>query len=265
MNKVKVSEIFRSFQGEGKYTGYPAIFVRFFGCNLRCNFGGTTEPQKIDQLKDFQVPERGCDSGYAWQSEYEHLTLKLSISEIVSEIIKLIPVGVTPHNMVLVFTGGEPMLQQTAIDDICSELVDRNVKFFTNIIETNGTVPLTTSFSMMVDEQPFHFSISPKLRSITNEPKGINIQVIESIVNDSRHDYILKFVLDNSEESWKELQNVLELLRYSTLVGRVWIMPMGGTAEQQSDIESVVLKAIQKGYKVSLRTHCYVFKNKIGS
>lgn len=35
---LKVDEIFRSIQGEGRMTGVPMTFVRLFGCNLSCNF-----------------------------------------------------------------------------------------------------------------------------------------------------------------------------------------------------------------------------------
>ena len=34
----KINEIFYSLQGEGYYTGTPAIFIRFSGCNLKCSF-----------------------------------------------------------------------------------------------------------------------------------------------------------------------------------------------------------------------------------
>lgn len=34
----KVNEIFYSIQGEGYFTGTPAVFVRFSGCNLKCFF-----------------------------------------------------------------------------------------------------------------------------------------------------------------------------------------------------------------------------------
>ena len=37
----KINEIFYSLQGEGFHVGTPAVFVRFSGCNLKCEFCDT--------------------------------------------------------------------------------------------------------------------------------------------------------------------------------------------------------------------------------
>lgn len=58
---MRVNEIFYSIQGEGRYTGTPAIFIRLAGCNLRCDFCDTehqpyqdlTEEEIMRQIADF--------------------------------------------------------------------------------------------------------------------------------------------------------------------------------------------------------------------
>jgi len=43
----KINEIFYTLQGEGHHTGYPSVFIRFSGCNLRCPFCDTDHEDGI--------------------------------------------------------------------------------------------------------------------------------------------------------------------------------------------------------------------------
>lgn len=43
----KINEIFYSLQGEGHHTGYPSVFIRFSGCNLKCPFCDTRHEEGI--------------------------------------------------------------------------------------------------------------------------------------------------------------------------------------------------------------------------
>lgn len=99
---MKVNEIFYSLQGEGFFTGTPAVFIRFSGCNLSCPFCDT------DHVAGKQLTE-----------EY-----------IVREVIR------HPASHVVV-TGGEPGLQLTAS---LVEKLHAAEKFVQ--IETNGTCEL---------------------------------------------------------------------------------------------------------------------------
>ena len=56
---VLYSEIFKSIQGEGHYTGVPTTWLRFFGCNLECNGFGQDDPTDPSTYKlpykDFDI------------------------------------------------------------------------------------------------------------------------------------------------------------------------------------------------------------------
>ena len=99
---MRVNETFLSLQGEGYFTGTPAFFLRFSGCNLQCPF---------------------CDT--------QHLSFtEMSEEEIVREACRYKP----RH---IVITGGEPALQltQSLVDKL------HEAGFFIQV-ETNGTLPL---------------------------------------------------------------------------------------------------------------------------
>lgn len=106
---LQVQSIFATFQGEGPYSGYPAVFLRLGGCNLACKFCDT-------EFESFRAIE-------------------------VNEIIKQIEFLSRNHSQekrirnLVVITGGEPFRQP--IELICSLLVERN---FAIQIETNGTL-----------------------------------------------------------------------------------------------------------------------------
>ena len=102
-----VTEIFDSIDGEGKRTGYMAIFVRLAGCNLRCNY---------------------CDTPYS-------LTLE-DTKETLTEEELLERIQSFPWKRVTL-TGGEPMLH--SLHHLVTVLGEEGYEVN---IETNGAIPL---------------------------------------------------------------------------------------------------------------------------
>ena len=103
MIKIKVSEIFTSFQGEGPYVGTPATFLRLYGCNLECEW---------------------CDTDI---STYEILS--------VDDVAEIILTQMEFNNIkTLIITGGEPTLQMEEIKRLIKELPE-DIKIQ---METNG-------------------------------------------------------------------------------------------------------------------------------
>ena len=102
--KGKISEVFDSIQGEGLYCGERQIFVRFFGCNLKCGFCDT----KLGRFMEYEP--QGLLNGIKLYQEGFH-----SIS----------------------FTGGEPLLQKDFLKEI---LKLTRAQGYKNYLETNGTL-----------------------------------------------------------------------------------------------------------------------------
>lgn len=100
---MKVNEIFKSFQSEGIYVGYSAIFLRLSGCNIGCAF---------------------CDTDY-----YKYVECD------VANVCDMIVNCCRANNIdLLVITGGEPSLQKEEIKELI-ELLPKDIEVQ---IETNG-------------------------------------------------------------------------------------------------------------------------------
>lgn len=297
------SEIFRSIQGEGVYTGQVTAWLRFFLCNLQCNGFGQDDPtdpstydlpfQKIDlkditRVEDLPVFDKGCDSSYTWSKRFKHLMHKGTAQNIASEIQKAMispfnPLGTfynpeskqTAH---MCFTGGEPLMkdaQQCAIEIV--NLFRETDNLPSSITwETNGTQKLTADFVKFFSNPIAYpneivFSVSPKLWTVAGEKnkKAIqpqNVAEYHELAYWTRGQGYLKFVMGPNEKQWAELDDVIESFREAGVDWPVWIMPVGATVEEQEiGAGEVATMAIERGYNVSARVHCYLFGNKVGT
>lgn len=186
MDKITYSEIFRSLQGEGMYTGRNTVWLRFFGCNLNCSGFGQKDPtdpstyelpykdfdiSTITKIEDLPVWSKGCDSSYSWSKKFKHLNYQGTAEEISNKIIDLLKSDINPSGTFLhdksqmethlCFTGGEPLIpaNQKAIIEILTQLslhqggiIPGTTKHKGNnfpryvTFETNGTKELTPEF-----------------------------------------------------------------------------------------------------------------------
>jgi 7-carboxy-7-deazaguanine synthase len=125
---LRVAEVYQSVQGEGPQVGEPTTFVRFGGCNLRC------EGWK-------------CDTPYAiYPREYRHEWVRHGVNELIAKI------PVYPRNVCL--TGGEPFLQNhRALQDLVFLLRQRgqHVEAFTNGTIAYPDWALTSMVDLVID------------------------------------------------------------------------------------------------------------------
>lgn len=100
---LRLTETFRSIQGETSLTGLPTTFIRLASCNLRCSW---------------------CDTPYSFGKGKETS---------LEEILKIVENNGTPYVCV---TGGEPLLQKE-VHPLMSALCDSG---YTVSLETGGSL-----------------------------------------------------------------------------------------------------------------------------
>lgn len=281
MSKIKVSELFYSIQGEGRFMGVPSVFLRTFGCNFTCSGFGMPKgelsderdiiAQHADQYKDYKslpLVTTGCDSYASWDVRFKHLSPLLSIDGIVDAILRMLPHGkwTSEH---LVITGGEPLLGwQRAYPDLLSHSGMVNLQELT--FETNGTQELTPQFSEYLKIHwrkgwdRLTFSVSPKL-SVSGEKWEEAIQP-EIIKQYQDHGYVyLKFVVADEKDA-AEAAMAVECYRDNGFTGPVYLMPVGGVESVYAmNNKNVALMAMKKGWRYSDRLQVPLFKNEWGT
>ena len=115
---MRISEIFRSIQGEGRSQGLITTFVRLSGCNLNCSW---------------------CDTPYAREGGKEVPA---------GDIFQAVEFSSCSR---VCITGGEPLVQRDEVGSLVKQLDEAGYEVE---IETNGTIdfsPLQAHASICMD------------------------------------------------------------------------------------------------------------------
>ncbi len=106
-DRLRITELFHSIQGESTHAGRPSYFVRLTGCNLRCVW---------------------CDSEYTFQGGDW-----MTFDEIFAQLDAM------PSCDLVEVTGGEPMLQKNVVP-FMQACLDRGLEV---MLETGGSLDLS--------------------------------------------------------------------------------------------------------------------------
>jgi len=215
-NNILISETFYSIQGEGPQMGTPAIFIRCFGCNFNCAY---------------------CDSKYAWDYKIKTPT-RYKIKSFITKLKKLI---IKTNCLNFIFTGGEPLLQQSAITQIIKALPKSTFS-----IETNGSIKTTLNFNQI--------NISYKLDTTNVKPYLLQIKPSKNT--------IYKFVISKQTQ----IKNILDFCKQEKIPQQqIYLMPEG---KDQKSINQKSIKIIDQckkyGLKFSPRLQIMLWGNKSG-
>lgn len=273
---IKISEIFYSVQGEGKFTGVPSIFMRTFGCNFRCQgFGmpagqktsivSAINPAEYQNYRDLPLVSEGCDSYPAVYPQFKKLSPLKTIEQIASEVVSLLPFKEWKREH-LVITGGEPLLAgwQKQYPELLKHETMANLTDIT--FETNGTQQLSSHLVSELGQigKSVTFSVSPKL-SCSGEAKSEAIQPNTVVSYQTVGDVYLKFVVATPTDVSEALAAVEEY-RAAGFNGEVYLMPVGGIENTYNlHRRAVADLALQHGLRFSDRLQVSLYKNDWGT
>ncbi len=223
---LKLSEIFASLQGEGVSVGVPCVFLRLALCNLRCSW---------------------CDTKYTWDFKayrYDDEVTELTVAEVVAKVR-----GLAPNRLVI--TGGEPLLQQPALEALLAHLPDHFAE-----VETNGTFEPSQFLSRRVDQ----WNVSPKLANSGERPeRRIDEAALGALLATGRA--WLKLVVE--EQDAGEALSLIERLSWPR--DRVLFMPQAATRQELSSRALPIAELAQHhGVRFSSRLHVALWGGRRG-
>ncbi len=224
---LRLVERFISVQGEGPFVGIVSIFLRVWGCNLKCEW---------------------CDSFYTWDVSRASFFDSFSYTfEEFKEDIKRAPLTV--------ITGGEPLLYSRIWERWIKDVLGGKFQF-----ETNGTFP-----PILTDDDRVFFVVSPKLRSSGNEG-AIKLEVLRDFVPlILKNRAFLKFVVSDPKRDEGEILEILEKLNLpeNIVPFSVFLMPEGTTKDLPL-ADEVVKICLKYNFRYSDRVHIRIWGNRRG-
>ena len=157
---LRLSEVFRSIQGEGELAGVDSVFVRTVGCNLRC---------------------RWCDTPYtSWDPEAGE---RVSVADLADRVL-----GEDCRHVVL--TGGEPLLTPGVVP--LTQRLQRAGRHVT--VETAGTVFRPVAADLVSLSPKLRNSTPDGVWQDRHEGRRDAPAVVRRLLTD--YDYQLKFVVE---------------------------------------------------------------------
>jgi len=247
--------VFYTLEGEGRYIGWPSVFMRLSMCNLTC-IGFKSEDAPF-----------GCDSYVSWSKKN-----KMTFEEIAQLFEKNDYHEKLRQGAILKLTGGEPFIQQKNLIEFVKFIKDR--WGFCDTTDHNQLTPLEetsvlkidfeTNGTIMPDQEWFDigcsvsFTTSPKLSSNGDpEEKRFKPDVLRFL---AEHHACFKFVAKQESDLDEVLEKYINNPDVALKSELVWIMPMCGSRKELLEVGPVVAEICKKyGFKFSNRMHLQIW------
>ncbi len=253
-NELMVTSVFATLQGEGPYSGEPAVFVRFSKCNRACTF---------------------CDT---WFDSGDVLTFDQVLSKIHGAVDKEVSSNGIDRDafmdrLLIVVTGGEPMLQK----NLTTFLEFLHAQGFRTQIESNGDLlrPLPAETTLVVspkanentgrygDIRPDVFARANVLKFVVSSDETSTHHKVPDFAHDfrklkgPRSVYVSPMNIYNRAP--EKVGNNASLEMRSEVDERIsfWTPGLLDQGSNQGNHEYAALLAMRHGFTLQLQTHLY--------
>ncbi|HHO0880257.1 7-carboxy-7-deazaguanine synthase QueE [Aeromonas hydrophila] len=216
-----INEIFQTIQGEGVFTGLPAIFVRLQGCPVGCPWCDTRHTWVVDPAR-----EVGVQAVLDCSNESDGWS-KMSTEQILASFQQL---GYQAHHVVI--TGGEPCLYD--LQDLSAALIEAGYQVQ---IETSGTSEILTHEQTWV-------TVSPKINMKGGLP--VLVSALER-ANEIKHPVA-------TERHVEELDALLATARLRENV----VIALQPISQKPRATQLAMATCIARNWRLSIQTHKYL-------
>jgi 7-carboxy-7-deazaguanine synthase len=220
------------------------------GCNLKCGFKYLSNPTERSEGSSWI-----CDSIERWKTGTTYsIEDFLSLLNDTFDLQQILGIG-KAH---IVFTGGEPLLQQSAIVKFL-KLLDSGFSLRPYIeVETNGTIMPTEDMKELVN----WWNVSPKLsNSGESSKRRLKSDVLSFLAGLSNSN--LKVVVTQAKDI-DELKSDL-WASYDFSVDRIWLMPGGESKEEIDKVCQLVVEACKSsGFRYTDRLQIRIWNEALG-
>ena len=221
-NEIALLEIFKSIDGEAFHSGQPTVFVRTFGCNLRCAWCDTSECFDESHFREVYP-----DGELIW----------MTAEEIAKKVFEM---EVNWPWRSICLTGGEPLVEENKefMTDLIQRLVD--LKFAVNI-ETNGSIdysywrekfPVPEAGDLYGNREGVSLITDWKLPS----SKMNKLMKWDNLIKVLTPFDIVKCVISDDPEDWREFERVCKM----TTNAKIYLSPCFGMVTMSKIPEYVV-------------------------
>jgi len=244
---LAVTEVYGPvWQGEGSQRGMLAAFIRTADCNLECKW--------CDTPFTWVFSERKAAAHDRVEVPFNRATtvMKYSPEKIVS--ILQDEIGLPTHALII-FSGGEPLLQVGMVKQTMYALSAAGYREFA--VETAGTISPQPLDIFDYETAPIHYTVSPKLQGSGNAlEKRFKPDVLWEF---RQRGADFKFVISEG----LDLTEVASIQRDVGLsVGDIWIMPEGITSEEVLRKARIIApEVLEYGWNLTLRDHVLMYND----